>query len=982
MKRVVFLMVLFAMLLPICLVGAAEDPPVQSREVRETNENLVEIHEYLIGLPPPKEPPSLNIDTMGLSSRRLLQMVAEQEGAPLAAELSRLQAEGQILGFSLDPARYAFRVFTQREQPRLNADVAYVATAESGPPSCMVGLPDAVAEMTRASSVADAVASTTPKSVSVTPTIFVQLNAPYVNQYTYIFGSAAPNASVSMRVYRNGSLYLQWVNTTSSTGRYTMYPSYSSDCSSNGYEWYLLPGDVVEMTAGGETSRTTLVPVEASFDGTTMTLEGVTAPDRTVTYYIDYRDEDLCYRDRTDWEYTWSDSTGQFSDNPGDPGISLPRQSSVVYHVMEESNSTYSTVDSSGIGIDPDFGGVFGTVNRNASGTVKLSRGGSPLASRSFTANAKGYFSVYFDDQTFQPDDVITVQDGRQTITAKVAPADFTLDVDQDRLIGTTRPGMKVRASFNSGNDLNVQNSCTSGYQCATTTAGSDGSINIPADLDLRPGDFSYIMLYDEQGNSQYVSDLYAPTIVAGPGVGYILGYWDEPYVDVTIRLYGPGNTLKYEETTATSYNGRFLTYYFYPAVGDRVEVSHGSETRSMVIQDFTGRLNSVDDKLSLAGPNRPYVATYWDYDGYALNDLNCYERTISGGQDAINLSGRVDAGDSATVSLAGADGNYTLLDLAAFKAYVTLDDDYVRARTETTNSQFTLRHERDSSVLYEETVNADGGGYVDFFLDEPVQDQDRLIFTGLGSESGINVDMKLPTLTYSTVGNTVQGSLTSPSASYPVMAWMVRDVGHQMWSAFNLATSNPSGAFEVPINPLYLGGTYRLPCVLTALGGSCVGVDVRYLLNGHSVTSLHETPPPIAADSYESDNTPATAKQYQDGVQYRTFHATTDVDWVKVDVPIWAVGWPVTFRVLDMGWGVAVSLDLYEADGTTLVNDQAFHDYGEEIFLEWTPDEAGTYLLQISPMDDKAAGHCDAYYHFRIDFAQIAQIALPAVMK
>ncbi|MBK7218569.1 MAG: hypothetical protein IPH95_16305 [Candidatus Promineofilum sp.] len=66
-----------------------------------------------------------------------------------------------------------------------------------------------------------------------------------------------------MRVYRNGSLYLEWYNETNSNGNYTMYP-YWEDCPRSGYVWYLQPGDVVEIESEGEKAQTTVVPLIAS----------------------------------------------------------------------------------------------------------------------------------------------------------------------------------------------------------------------------------------------------------------------------------------------------------------------------------------------------------------------------------------------------------------------------------------------------------------------------------------------------------------------------------------------------------------------------------------------------------------------------------------------------------------------------------------------------------------------------------------------
>ena len=108
------------------------------------------------------------------------------------------------------------------------------------------------------------------------------------------------------------------------------------------------------------------------------------------------------------------------------------------------------------------------------------------------------------------------------------------------------------------------------------------------------------------------------------------------------------------------------------------------------------------------------------------------------------------------------------------------------------------------------------------------------------------------------------------------------------------------------------------------------------------------------------------------------TFHTTTDVDWVKVTVPVWAIGRPIYLRALNMGWGVQVNLDLYQADGITPVPYDSLYYREFETFILWESQAAGTYLLRVAPEHEDATEHCVAYYDLRIDFAQIG---LPLIL-
>lgn len=981
MKRSVLVLVLFVLVLPVYLVSAKVEPPNAAQAIPDTTPDFAEPHEFLISLPPPQKPIEFDGGWRNSSPDQILQAAAEQQAQPVLAELRQLQSRGDVLGFSLDPQQFAVRVWTTGEFPRLDTGTGAIAKAEAGLPACSEGLAEAVVEMSRTASMARELTARASRAKSDAPSIDVRIRAPYIGEYSYVSGYAKPDSSITMRIYRNGSLYQEWVNTSYSDGFYQMYP-YWVNCPNNGYVWYIQPGDIVEIEDDDGVTRTTVVPLAASLDPIALTAEGLTGPNRAIDYTVVYPDENGEWWSKSG--DTQSDAGGRFNSDLEHDFDQLSRRSSATFYVVDgNGNTTYTSVGAFSIYTETNASYVSGIVNRGAAGTAKLFRGGQQIDTSSFVADPTGDFFTYFDNETPIPGDVITVQDGKQTISTTIAPANFKFDVAQDRLIGTTAPGRMVEYSIYSRYSSSgvVQNSCEYRNEYDVVFAGSNGAVNVSLEKNWRPGDYGYTYIYDLEGNMQYGPRLIAPTLVAGPGLWGIGGYWSAPYVVVNVRVYDSDNNLKREATGYPRYDGEFRAWTDQSTAGDRIEVSDGVDRLSMIVQDLTGRLDSSRDRLALTGPDMPFLATFTDYDGFVYDAFDCYERSISGGSHQIALDGRVDAGDYATVYALGADGNYSELDLSAFRVFVTPDRPYVFVSTETPNGEVRLIHRRDGVQLDDQTQVAESPGSIYFYLSDPVKAGDQLEIDGLGSEAGSSADLKLPYLTYSTDTNNhrVEGSFSPSGAFIPVKAWMWRDTNYSTWRVSGLSSSNENGNFSIWIRPIYMGGYWREPCKLVGLDDRCVTISMEYLLgDGHLIQTERSLPPPAPPDAFETDDTAAAAKAYAGGTQTHTFHTQNDVDWIKVNVPAWAVGRPVHLVVHNMGWGVGVDMTLYRSNGTTLVNAEVT-DSGEEIRLSWQPDAAGTYLLRAAPQDEYAAGDCDSFYDFRVDFARLS---LPTVMR
>lgn len=970
MKYGLFVLVLLALLLPLYLVGAAQEPPF-SPLVTSTPPV---IEEYLVGLPPPREVPAVDQSLRNAPLPDRLRALAERQAASLLVELRRLQSEGRIISFTLDPAQFAIRVRARGELASLKVGNAYVAKAEVGPPTCAAGLPEALAEAVRFTDGDAAEGRVAPRAAADAPTIYVNVRAPYVGEYSRVYGFAAPNSEVIMRVYRNGSLYLTWYNETNDDGYYTMYP-YWDDCPHSGYVWYLQPGDVVEIESAGEKAQTTVVPLVASLDPIAGNIEGQTAPDRNIDGWLDMPQDDGCSYDYEEWD-TLSDHNGRFLIDVSAASNLDRRAYSGVYVYDVNGNATYTYADTFTVSIETDYNGVWAYVHRGSSGVVVLTRNGLQIAQESFVADETGYAGVYFNDNDILPGDVITVQDGQMTMSTTMAPAAFSLNATQDRLQGITAAGRRVRASIYRRSDSGgpVLTGCEYEYSCGITTAAGDGSAGIAADFDVRPGDYAYVYLYDSQGNSQYIPSLSAPTLVAGANLYMVSGYWPESYTEITVRLFDSLNNLRGQTDEFAGYQGEFYAWLPQPAAaGDRVEVSDGVTTRSMIVTDFTGRLNSTNDTLTLNGPDRPYLATFDNRDGYFYDTFECSEGTLAGGGKSIDLSGRVGPGDFADVYQLGTDGNYSLLDLAAFKVYVTQGSRVLAVRTETPSAQLRLIHQRNGVTLFEQTLAADSTSFAYFTSSSAFQAGDTIEVDGLGAEATSNAEITLTPLTAmgDTARNAVYGVMPPSTQG---IAWLSRRTPNYWWWIGSMMFSTESGQYDVEFwSDNYWGGNWRQRCFNVLIGDRCAVAAVEYLTpSSHSVELSVASRPGAAADTWEPDNTAATAKAHAGAARTHTFHTTTDVDWVKVTVPTWVVGRPVYLRALKMGWGVQVNLHLYQADGVTPVPYDVLYYREHDTFILWRPQAAGTYLLRVTPEDEDATAHCDAYYDLRLDFAQV----------
>jgi hypothetical protein len=118
------------------------------------------------------------------------------------------------------------------------------------------------------------------------------------------------------------------------------------------------------------------------------------------------------------------------------------------------------------------------------------------------------------------------------------------------------------------------------------------------------------------------------------------------------------------------------------------------------------------------------------------------------------------------------------------------------------------------------------------------------------------------------------------------------------------------------------------------------------------------------SADSYEPDDTPATATAQAVGAT--THHNASkagDVDWVRLSL---AAGIAYDFNTSGLGSNADTVLTLYASDGTTVLaqNDDTGLTLASDV--AWTPATSGTYYLQVQQWSTPIAG-CGTSYDLSV---------------
>ena len=945
--------------------------------------------DYLVALPvvlpdPAEVPPGLSLEQAVAYARGL----TYRQARPIVAELRRLQAEGKIADFDVRPDLHGVAVkgatSDALEELSRRRGIAAVLPLEGEPPACAVAaaeaLPEQVSGLSQMTAGPAQSLMAAPTAVRATdPSIDVY--APPRRTWTYVAGKTTSNTAVTMRILRGGRVIATQSTTSNSGGYYYFYPSWHS-CPTRGYNWSLRPGDVVEVTAHGNTVSTVVAYLSAWVDPDANIVAGRTDTGRSVEVRLFSYKGDLC-SGTTYTQTVGTDDGGNFSaDFTGQ--VDFDRKSyAAVYARDGNGNSTYALFYAYRVTAEFDSGRFGGYLKPEVGFTATLSRGGSIVSTYSGRSDSRGYYYGWFTD-TIRSGDIIQVSGGGVSMEYTVADLDVTLDPTTDRATGTTGAGRAVKAYFYKRTWWGyVRTGCSWNSDCASTTADGSGAFALTTGLDLARGDAAYFYVYDTEGNYQYTWDRPVPAIVANLTWNRVEGYWGDPDAGyVTVTLKSSGGTVKETDSRVWVYSwGEFSTWMSSDIVpSDIIEVTDGAVTETMTVQDLTARLDGGTGHLTGNAPHGHLVAALWDFRrdsrfwyGY------CSETDVASPYDLTFGDAQVGGQDYADVWSSGPDGHYTYRNAYAFTVNVEKGGNDVDGYTETPSTPVTVTLQRGGSPIAVYTTTSSSRGYFRGTLSggTPVtitQGDTVQVQTG----DGDSVSLPVPELTANAdaAHNRIYGKSL---ANEPVWPEVRRHYNGGWYASSQVITADVSGNYSASFAGLY----WSRDCSSVDIGHRCAQPAVRYYnSDGHQVWLEGPSPQPVGPDIYESDDISTTARAYT-GVQFHTFHATTDTDWITFTVPQADVddGVPYRIETLNLGWGMATRVRLYATDGATLLGEWTGYEWYHGVSVLWTPTAAGTYYLEVSPPSSSYAAYCDAVYDLMV-LPVRAQVYLPLVAR
>jgi hypothetical protein len=987
---------------PTSVAQLSSSPPVSST----ANGTPSSSGDYLIALP--ISLPNSDEIPRGLTPEQAAdygRSLTYRQARPILAELDRLQAEGSIAGFEVRADLHGVVVeggtLEALERVSRLPGVAAVLSLEDELPTCAIAaaeaLPEQVLRLSRMA--ADATPSLRMGSLAAQATDpSIHVYAPSGSGQGHVRGQTmSASTTVTMRILRHGQVVANRSTWSDSSGSYMFFPSWQ-DCPASGYEWTLQPGDVVEVTVGSNAVSTVVVSLSAWVDPDANTVAGQTDPGRSAEVWLYDYGVDPC----SSFAFSQTVPTG----GSGGFGVDLSSQVdfdrraySTIYALDTSGNSTYASFYAyrMRVSFDDDFFG--GYLKPEVDFTATLSRTGSIISTDSGRSSASGYYYGYFTD-TIQAGDVVQVNGGGVSMQYIVTSLDVTLDHTTDQATGTTGAGRLVRASFYKASQSwwgygsgrwypDFATTCSWGSDCGSTVADGGGGFTVDTTLDLARGDYADVYVYDADWNYQYVYDHHVPAIIANPMESEFSGYWGDPNAGyVTVIIKSSGGTVKHTDSWVwvDSWDGGFSdSTWTAIAPTDIIEVTDGTVTETMTVQTLTGRLDGGAGRLSGSAYNGHLVARledfrreygeYWPY---------CAEIDVTGGTYDLTFGGaQVGGQDDVYIWNTGPDGHYTYRHVYAFTVNAEKGGDYVGGYSETPGVPVTVTLQRSGSpiAVYTTTSDSDDGYYGANLGDgTPVvitQGDTVMVWTG----DGDSVSLPVPELTANADGasNRIYGR--SP-ADEPVRTEPRRIYSYygSYSSVSQSTTADGSGNYSTSFDGVY----WDRDCSNVDTGDHCIQPVVYYYnAAGHQVWLEGPYPQPVGPDIYESDNISTTASTYA-GFQSHTFHTISDTDWVTFTVPAVDITTPVSYRIetFNLGWRMATRLDLYDTDGTTLLDSWTGYEYhGRGISVLWTPLAAGTYYLEVSPPYSSYAAYCDAAYDLMI-LPVRAQVYLPLVAR
>ncbi|MBN1888292.1 MAG: hypothetical protein JW850_09890 [Thermoflexales bacterium] len=805
-------------------------------------------------------------------------------------------------------------------------------------------------------------------------------------------GQTAPGITVALRILR-GSQVITETTTSTASGAYNFAPAWQN-CPSAGYAWTLQPGDEVQVTAQGRTVETIVADLSAWVDPDAAAVVGRTDPNRSVEVWLYAGGSYSCPQAAKVYSQTVSaDGSGAFVADFSSQ-VDLDRRGyAAVYARDANGNSTYYLpFHADHIGVSSGSSQFEGYLKPEVDWTVSLSRTGGIVSTQTGRSSKTGAYSGSFTG-TIRAGDVILVNGGGVFISYNAVNLKTTPDHVADHVAGVTSAGRLVAGLFAKRTDGYVRTSCAADSACATADADASGYFTLTSGLDMARGDHVQVYAYDAEGNYQYITRPF-PVIVANLSQRQIEGYWGDPGASLTVTLKTSTGTVRETRSGVQSMasDSSFYTWLndtLRPA--DVVEISDGTVTQTTTINDLSVRLDGGSGHLTGSAHDGRLLAVLsdWRRDTGTTHDY-CQETTVSGEHYDLTFSGaEVRGNDGAEVWNAGAEGHYTYGSGMAFLVTAEKGQDFVEGYSETPDSPITVTLRRDGSPVAACTGRSSAAGYGNGYYGcrlsqgTPItisQGDILQVETGDGDSTTLTV----PELTVQAnpAHNLIYGRAP---AGEPVLATAYRYSNfYGGINTFQVVTVDTSGDYAADFTGCWWYNFFDHECAAVDVGHRCTYPKASYLrADGHRIWTRGATPLPAAPDIYEGDNISSTATAYA-GIQFHTFHASDQADWVTFTVPAVDVPALIPYRIetLNLGWGgIHTVLCLYDTDGHTQLacSGQNWSDTAARI--QWIPSAAGTYYVEVRPYNASSVGFCDAVYDLMI-LPVRAQLYLPLALR
>jgi hypothetical protein len=787
-----------------------------------------------------------------------------------------------------------------------------------------------------------------------------------------ITGTTTPSTEVTMTLRRGGGIIASRTGISGSNGYYSFYPSYIyTSCNAGDYEWKLAIGDVVEVSAHGVTAQTTLVSITGMANPVTNVVSGTTVPGQALEVRVYNRDSlPSCSASLYTLNGT-ADANGNF-------GLDFTatvdfNRVALAYVYARDANghATFRSFYAFRVYAMVAGTSFFAYIPPNTAYTAVITQVGG-TTTRSGMSDVYGWLGIgTAGGAKIVAGDTLEVNWNGGTIFYTAAALEGQLDPTLDRLVGITTPGRVVTATFSKQtNYYNGPNTCSSsGSPCAGAIADGGGAYAVDAMMDVERGDYASVRVFDNEGNYQSRDYINVPRIMASLGRNKVSGYWRVTTATLNLKVWDAGHTNVLVNTTLylnTDYTFSINLSYTL-AAGQIVEVSDGTLTESMTIQNVTAVANNATGHLNGDAPQGSLLAIL-------TNPGVVYS--------------------SACKQVAQPDAGPYDLD---FTANGINGQTYVDVYSRAVDGHITYRYAHAFHIQLE-TNAASSSVWASGYTLHPVQNYTINLWNGgslLSSRSGIsnNSGSFGVVLSNSSIQPGYRMELVTDdlirSVTYPDTLSIGLDAVHNRLVGIGPANSLLRATLMQPIPDGWSGRAYYantdgtgnffidIPsdsyisdCIKLTAGGECAVADVVYYdSNGFGALWGTSRLTTIAADGFESDDTPATAKDYSPA--QHTFHIPADVDWIKFEVPENRIGKPVILETIQLGPAANPKLALYDGYGTTLLAADDDSGPGYAARIRYVFSHSGTYYLKAESYSSSSTSRCGAYYQVTIAWLQ-----------